>query len=68
MAEQAQKLEQVIFAGFTHAPAANLAARVAALLPGDLSRVFYTDNGSTAVEAALKMAHQFWRNRGVERT
>jgi len=68
VAEQAGKLEQVIFAGFTHAPAANLAARVAELLPGDLSRVFYTDNGSTAVEAALKMAHQFWRNQGCERT
>lgn len=68
VAEQARQLEQVIFAGFTHAPAAKLAARVAALLPGGLNRVFYTDNGSTAVEAALKMAHQYWRNQGRERT
>jgi len=68
VAEQAARLEQVIFAGFTHAPAARLAARIAALLPGGLNRVFYTDNGSTAVEAALKMAHQFWRNQGRERS
>lgn len=68
VAAQARKLEQVIFAGFTHEPAVRLAARVAGLLPGGLNRVFYTDNGSTAVEAALKMAHQYWRNQGRERT
>ena len=63
VADQARKLEQVIFAGFTHAPAVDLARRVAALLPGDLDRVFYSDDGSTAVEVALKLAHQYWRNR-----
>ena len=67
VARQAARLEQVIFADFTHEPAIRLAARVAALLPGDLDRVFYSDDGSTAVEVALKMAHQFWRNRGENR-
>ncbi len=67
IADQAGQLEQVIFADFTHAPAASLAARLAALLPGNLDRVFYSDDGSTAIEVALKMAHQFWRNQGEER-
>ncbi len=64
IAEQAATLEQVIFADFTHAPAARLAGRVAGLLPGDLDRVFYSDDGSTAVEVALKMALQHFANRG----
>lgn len=64
LADQARTLEHVIFAGFTHPPAARLAAELAGLLPRPLDRVFYTDNGSTAVEAALKMAWQGWRNRG----
>ncbi|MDA8230989.1 MAG: adenosylmethionine--8-amino-7-oxononanoate transaminase [Magnetospirillum sp.] len=68
VAEQAGELEQVIFADFTHEPAIRLAKRIADLLPGDLGRVFYSDNGSTAVEVALKMAHQYWRNLGEERT
>jgi adenosylmethionine-8-amino-7-oxononanoate aminotransferase len=62
--EQAARLEQVIFAGFTHEPAARLAARLAAKAPPGLSRVFFSDDGSTAVESALKMAVQYWRNRG----
>ncbi|TWA84582.1 adenosylmethionine-8-amino-7-oxononanoate aminotransferase [Azospirillum brasilense] len=64
IAEQAHRLEQVIFADFTHSPAARLAARLAEVLPGGLDRVFYSDNGSTAVEVALKLAWQFWRNKG----
>ncbi|MBT4770622.1 MAG: adenosylmethionine--8-amino-7-oxononanoate transaminase [Rhodospirillaceae bacterium] len=64
IAAQAEKLEQVIFADFTHAPAARLAARLADLLPGDLSKVFYSDNGSTSVEVAMKIAWQYWRNMG----
>ena len=68
IAAQAGKLEQVIFAEFTHEPAISLAARVAQLLPGDLERVFYSDDGSTAVEVALKMAVQFWRNLGQDRS
>ncbi|MGE5515723.1 MAG: adenosylmethionine--8-amino-7-oxononanoate transaminase [Bacteroidota bacterium] len=67
IAEQAARLEQVIFADFTHEPAARLAARVAARLPGDLDRVFFSDDGSTAVEVALKMARQFWTNQGEDR-
>ncbi len=68
IAEQAHKLEQVIFAGFTHEPAVTLAERLSALLPGDLGRVFFSDDGSTAVEVALKLAHQYWRNKGEKRT
>jgi adenosylmethionine-8-amino-7-oxononanoate aminotransferase len=64
IARQAARLEQVIFADFTHEPAARLAHELARLLPGGLTRVFYSDNGSTAVEAAVKMAHQYWRNQG----
>ncbi|NUB10833.1 adenosylmethionine--8-amino-7-oxononanoate transaminase [Azospirillum sp. Vi22] len=64
IAEQAHRLEQVIFADFTHSPAARLAARLAEVLPGGLGRVFYSDNGSTAVEVALKLAWQYWRNKG----
>lgn len=60
--EQALKLEQVIFAGFTHAPAVDLAERLLKVLPGEFSKVFYSDNGSTAVEVALKMAIQYWKN------
>ena len=67
IARQAGELEQVIFADFTHAPGATLAARLSGLLPGALNRVFYSDNGSTAVEVALKMALQYWSNRGEER-
>ena len=60
---QADRFEHVMFAGFTHPPAAELAARIAQVLPGSLNRVFYSDNGSTAVEVALKLAYQYWRNR-----
>jgi adenosylmethionine-8-amino-7-oxononanoate aminotransferase len=68
IADQASRLEQVIFADFTHEPAIRLAARLAELLPGDLDRVFWSDNGSTAVEVALKLAHQYWSNRGENRS
>ncbi|HIJ38651.1 MAG TPA: adenosylmethionine--8-amino-7-oxononanoate transaminase [Rhodospirillaceae bacterium] len=67
IAAQASTLEQVIFADFTHAPAAHLAQRLAALLPKDLDRVFFSDNGSTAVEVALKIALQYFANQGQER-
>ena len=60
---QALRLEHVIFTGFTHEPAVSLAERLLPLLPGDFSRVFYSDNGSTAVEVALKMAIQYWGNQ-----
>lgn len=67
IAKQAQTLEHVIFAGFTHQPAVELAAELAKVLPQPLSRVFYSDNGSTAVEVALKIALQAWFNRGEPR-
>ena len=60
---QAMQLEQVIFAGFTHEPAVSLAEQLLELLPGNFSRVFYSDNGSTATEVAIKMALQYWWNR-----
>ncbi|HEY6902503.1 MAG TPA: adenosylmethionine--8-amino-7-oxononanoate transaminase [Puia sp.] len=66
--QQAGLLEQVIFTGFTHEPAVRLAERLLPLLPGDFSRVFYSDNGSTAVEVAIKMAIQYWGNKGGNRT
>jgi len=57
-------LEQVIFAGFTHEPAEQLAERLGKIVPAGLDRVFYSDNGSTAVEVALKIAVQYWYNQG----
>ncbi len=63
---QALELEQVIFAGFTHKPAVSLAERLIEILPGGMSKIFYSDNGSTAVEVAIKMAVQFWRNSTLE--
>ncbi len=60
---QAQQLEHVIFTGFTHEPAVRLAERLLPVLPGDFSKIFYSDNGSTAVEVAIKMAIQFWQNQ-----
>ena len=66
--QQADALDQVIFAGFTHQPAEDLARGLAAIAPRGLSRVFYSDSGSTAVEVALKMALGFWRNQGKNRT
>lgn len=68
VAEQLQKLEHVIFAGFTHEPAVELAERLLKIIPGNQSKVFYSDNGSTAVEVAIKMCLQYWYNRGNQRT
>ena len=64
IARQARQLEHVMFAGCTHPAAVDLAERLVAVLPRGLSRVFYSDNGSTAVEVAVKMATQYWINRG----
>jgi adenosylmethionine-8-amino-7-oxononanoate aminotransferase len=58
-------MPHVMFGGLTHEPAERLARRLAALLPGDLDHVFFSDSGSVAVEVAMKMALQFWRNRGA---
>lgn len=65
--EQAARLEHVIFAGFTHEPAARLATELVRIAPSGLSRVFFSDDGSTAVEVAVKMALQYWRNGGEAR-
>jgi len=64
LAAQARELEHVVFAGCTHRPAVELAERLIEILPAGLARVFYSDNGSTAVEVALKLALQYWRNLG----
>ena len=64
IAAQVQHLDHVIFAGLTHAPAVELAERLVAVAPEGLARVFYSDNGSTAVEVALKIAYQQWVHRG----
>ncbi len=61
---QLESMPHVMFGGLTHEPALTLATRLAAMLPGDLSRVFFSDSGSVAVEVALKMATQYWLNRG----
>ena len=65
---QTEKLDQVIFAGFTHQPAEDLAAELIRIAPNGLGHVFYSDSGSTAVEVALKMALGFWHNSGKART
>ena len=62
ISEQFKKIDHVIFAGFTHAKAVELAERVVHILPEPLQKVFFSDNGSTAVEVALKMVVQYWHN------
>ena len=63
LADQATKLEHVIFAGFTHEPAIELAEELVRITPPGLDRVFYADNGSSAVEVALKMSFHYWLNQ-----
>jgi adenosylmethionine---8-amino-7-oxononanoate aminotransferase len=65
IAHQAMELEQVIFARFTHEPAINLAEQLLMNLPTHFSKVFFSDNGSTSVEVALKMALQYFHNQGI---
>lgn len=65
---QLDTLEHVLLAGFTHEPAVELAHKLVNLTPETLSKVFYVDNGSSAVEAALKMSHHFHRNRGKNKS
>jgi adenosylmethionine-8-amino-7-oxononanoate aminotransferase len=62
--DQLEQLEHVIMAGFTHQPAIELAERLIQLTPTGLDRCFYVDNGSSAVEAALKMSYHYWLNQG----
>ncbi|UEG52069.1 adenosylmethionine--8-amino-7-oxononanoate transaminase [Mucilaginibacter daejeonensis] len=68
VAKQLKVLEHVIFAGFTHQPAVELAERLLSILPLDQKKVFYSDNGSTAIEVAIKMCLQYWHNKGEQRT
>ncbi|MCF2522391.1 adenosylmethionine--8-amino-7-oxononanoate transaminase [Bradyrhizobium sp. G127] len=65
--QQADRLDQVIFAGFTHEPAEKLARRLVEITPPELEYVFFSDSGSTSVEVALKMALGFWRHHGSNR-
>ena len=65
--DQSKKLEQVLFAGFTHEPAVKLAKKLNDILPKKMSKVFYSDNGSTSVEIALKIAIQYWFNQGKKK-
>lgn len=65
---QVDRLDQVIFAGFTHEPAERLARHLIAITPPELEYVFFSDSGSTSVEVALKMALGFWRHRGENRS
>lgn len=67
IANQARTLDHVMFAGFTHAPATELASELVARLPRELTRVFFSDNGSTAVEVAIKMSMQSFANAGKPR-
>lgn len=64
--EQMTTMEHCMFAGFTHEPAVRLGERLLEILPG-MNRIFYSDNGSTAVEVAMKMAIQYWGNKSVDR-
>ena len=66
VADQLARFPHVMFGGLTHAPAETLARRLAAMLPGDLNHVFFSDSGSVAVEVAMKMAVQYWLNKGTQ--
>jgi adenosylmethionine-8-amino-7-oxononanoate aminotransferase len=65
--EQLERLEHVIFAGFTHPPAITLAEELTRIAPAGLKRCFFADNGSAAVEVAVKMSFHYWRNAGQPR-
>ena len=67
IAEQAGRLDQIIFAGWTHEPAETLARTLIEMMPAPLAHVFFSDSGSTSVEVALKMALGYWANRGEAR-
>jgi adenosylmethionine---8-amino-7-oxononanoate aminotransferase len=67
VAEQLGRLEHAIFAGFTHEPAVRLAEELVRIAPPGLNRCFFADNGSAAIEVAVKMSFHFWHNRGKTR-
>lgn len=65
--KQSKTLEHVVFANFTHDPAERAAEMITDALPESLNKVFYSDDGSTAMEAAMKLAYQYWHNKGQKR-
>ena len=65
--QQMHKLDQIVFAGFTHEPAIELSEKLIALLPNNQNKIFFSDNGSTANEVAIKMAIQYHLNQGVKK-
>ncbi len=65
--KQALELEHVIFAGFTHEPALKLVNNLKKIVPDDMAKFFFSDDGSTSIEVALKMGFQYWYNKGVEK-
>ncbi len=67
VSEQLHTLEHAIFSAFTHEPAVKLAERLIGHLPENQSKIFYSDNGSTAVEVGLKMVLQYWHNQGMSK-
>ncbi len=67
VSQQMRELDQVVFTGFTHEPAVKLAEKLLGILPKNQSKIFFNDNGSTAVEAGIKMALQYHHNRGDKR-
>ena len=66
--KQIKKIDHIIFADATHTPAIQLAEQICGLLPNEFQKVFYSDNGSTSVEVAVKMALQYWSNIGTPKT
>jgi adenosylmethionine-8-amino-7-oxononanoate aminotransferase len=64
IAQQAKTLEHVIFAGFTHTPAIKLSEKLISILSKHFAKIFFSDDGSTSVEVAIKMALQYWHNQG----
>lgn len=67
MTRQMEQLDFVMFSGFTHEPAIELSERLMEILPENQSKIFFNDNGSTAIEAAIKMALQYYHNKGIKR-
>ena len=67
IAQQLKKLEHVLLAGFTHEPAVKLAERLIKLSPSKINKCFFTDNGSSAIDAAMKMSFHFWKNIGYKK-
>ena len=68
ISEQLKQLDQVVFSGFTHPPAIELSEKLMAILPGNMDKMFFSDNGSTSVDVAIKMSLQYFFNKKQKRT